>query len=347
MRPGLRGIDADLASSLKKLVRASQWKRRAKKKDAVMGLALGATNAGATPISVAMVRLQSDGTVNILAGSTEMGQGVRTVLSQIVAEELTLPLEAIRIGGADTMATPYDSSTGSSRSTTLMGLAVQRATRDLKKQLVEIAARAFGVRSSQVRVEGGGLICGEAKLSFREAMARRFGGPGGEIIGRGDVGPEVTESALPVFWEIGMGCAELAVDRETGEIRISRYVSVADVGKAIHPSQCVGQEEGAAMMGIGHTLFEQMIYEGGQLVNSNLVDYRVPTFADVAREFETVLVENEDGPGPHGARGMGEGGLVSVAPALTNALARGLGVRIRDLPLTPERVWRALKEKQK
>jgi len=139
----------------------------------------------------------------------------------------------------------------------------------------------------------------------------------------------------------------LAVDRETGEIRISRYVSVADVGKAIHPSQCVGQEEGAAMMGIGHTLFEQMIYEGGQLVNSNLVDYRVPTFADVAREFETVLVENEDGPGPHGARGMGEGGLVSVAPALTNALARGLGVRIRDLPLTPERVWRALKEKQK
>jgi CO/xanthine dehydrogenase Mo-binding subunit len=178
-------------------------------------------------------------------------------------------------------------------------------------------------------------------------MARRFGGPGGELIGRGDVGPEITDSVLPVFWEIGMGSAELDVDEETGEIIIKRYVSVADVGKAIHPEQCVGQEEGAAMMGIGHTMFEQMIYDGGQLVNSNLVDYKVPTFSDVPKEFHTVLVENRDGPGPHGARGMGEGGLVSVAPAITNAFARATGIRIRDLPLTPERVWRALKERGK
>ncbi|MGH7773232.1 MAG: xanthine dehydrogenase family protein molybdopterin-binding subunit [Candidatus Binatia bacterium] len=347
LRPKLRGIDADLASSLKKLVSASQWKRRSKKKDAAVGLALGATNAGATPISVAMVRLQSDGTVNILAGSTEMGQGVRTVLSQIVAEELSLSLESIRIGGADTMVTPYDSSTGSSRSTTLMGLAVQGAARDLKKQLIRIGAEVFGAKPGQVRVEDGALVCGEAKLSYREAMARRFGGPGGELIGRGDVGPEITDSVLPVFWEIGMGSAELDVDEETGEMTIKRYVSVADVGKAIHPEQCIGQEEGAAMMGIGHTMFEQMIYDGGQLINSNLVDYKVPTFRDVPKEFETVLVENRDGPGPYGARGMGEGGLVSVAPAITNALARATGVRIRDLPLTPERVWRALKEKEK
>jgi CO/xanthine dehydrogenase Mo-binding subunit len=164
------------------------------------------------------------------------------------------------------------------------------------------------------------------------------------LIGHGDVGPEITGS-LPVFWEIGMGAAELAVDEETGAIALKRYVSVADVGKAIHPSGCVGQEEGAAMMGIGHTLFEQMVYEGGQLVNSNLIDYRVPRFSDVPDDFETVLVENEDGPGPHGARGMGEGGLVAVAPAITSALARGYGVRINDLPLTPERVWRALKKK--
>ncbi len=97
------------------------------------------------------------------------------------------------------------------------------------------------------------------------------------------------------------------------------------------------------MMGIGHTLFEQMVYEGGQLVNSNLVDYRVPTFADLPREFHSELVENGDGPGPYGSRGMGEGGIFSVAPAVTNALARATGVRIHDLPLTPERVWRALR----
>ncbi|MCZ6621006.1 MAG: molybdopterin-dependent oxidoreductase, partial [Deltaproteobacteria bacterium] len=314
--------------------------------NAAVGLAIGATNAGGMPISVAMVRLLADGCVTVLAGSTEMGQGVRTVLSQIVAEELSLSLDSIRVGGADTTVTPYDSSTGSSRSTTLMGLAVQTAARDLKKQLIKIGARVFGVRRSQVRVEDGGLCCGESKLTYREALERRFGGPGGELIGRGDVGAEITGS-LPVFWEIGMGSAELDVDRETGEISIRRYVSAADVGMAIHPAQCVGQEEGAAMMGIGHTMFEQMVYEGGQLVNPNLVDYRVPGFSDLPREFHSLLVENRDGPGPYGVRGMGEGGLVSVAPTIANALARGTGVRIFDLPLTPERVWRALNLKDK
>lgn len=344
LHPKLRGMDANLASSMKTLVRSSEWRRRAKKKGSAMGLACGATNAGATPISVAMVRLQADGSLAAFAGSTEMGQGVRTVLSQIIAEELSLPIDAIHIGGADTKVTPYDASTGSSRSTTLMGTAVQRAARDLKNQLLKIGAEALRVKPGQVQMIDGAMICGEMRLTFREALQRRFGGAGGELIGHGDVGPEITGS-LPVFWEIGMGAAELAVDEETGVITIKRYVSVADVGKAIHPEGCVGQEEGAAMMGIGHTMFEQMVYEGGQLVNSNLIDYRVPRFSDVPAAFETVLVENEDGPGPYGARGMGEGGLVSVAPAITNALARGYGIRINDLPLTPERVWRALKKK--
>ncbi len=344
LRPKLRGMDANLASSMKTLVRTSEWKRRAKKKGSAMGLACGATNAGATPISVAMVRLLPDGSLAAFAGSTEMGQGVRTVLSQIIAEELSLPIDAIHIGGADTKVTPYDASTGSSRSTTLMGTAIQRAARDLKNQLLKIGAEALRVKPGQVQMIDGAMICGEMRLTFREALERRFGGAGGELIGHGDVGPEITGS-LPVFWEIGMGAAELAVDEETGAIAIKRYVSVADVGKAIHPQGCVGQEEGAAMMGIGHTMFEQMVYEDGQLVNSNLIDYRIPKFSDVPAAFETVLVENEDGPGPHGARGMGEGGLVSVAPAITNALARGYGIRINDLPLTPERVWRALKKK--
>jgi CO/xanthine dehydrogenase Mo-binding subunit len=346
LRPKLRGMDANLASSLKKLASASQWKKRLKK-HAAIGLAVGATNAGATPISVAMVRLQADGTAHVFAGSTEMGQGVRTVLSQIVAEELTLSLDSVRLGGADTSITPYDSSTGSSRSTTLMGTAVQAAARDVKKQLVKIAAKAFNAKPTQIKVMDGALVCGEARMTFSEALKSRFGGPGGELIGRGEVGPEITGS-LPVFWEIGMGSAELKIDEETGEVRMQRYVSLADVGKAIHPEQCIGQEEGAAMQGLGHTLFEQMVYdEAGELINPNLIDYKVPTFSDVPKAFESILVENRDGPGPYGARGMGEGGIVSVAPAVANALARGAGVRIRDLPLTPERVWRALRETKK
>ena len=348
LRPGLKGIDANLPFALKKLMGVSQWRKLANKKHTPAGLACAVTNAGATPVSVALARMQSDGIVNISAGSTEMGQGVRTVLAQIAGEELTVPLEQIRIAGADTKVTPYDSSTGSSRSTTCMGNAVQAAARDLKKQLIKIASEAFRVSQNQVKIQDGFLVCGEARIAFKEALERRFGkGSGGELIGRGDTSPAITDNRLPVFWEVGMGMVELAIDEETGEVRIKRLISVADVGKAIHPEGCIGQEEGAAMMGIGHTLFEQMLYDSnGQLLNANLVDYRVPSFSDVPEEFHTILVENQDGPGPYGVRGMGEGGLLSVAPSATNAFARATGARIRDLPLTPERVWRALTQQK-
>jgi CO/xanthine dehydrogenase Mo-binding subunit len=228
-----------------------------------------------------------------------------------------------------------------------MGTAVQKAARDLKSQFVKIGAQVMGVKPSQIKVVDGALICGESRLSFKEAFERRFGrGSGGEMIGRGEAGPEITNNALPVFWEVGMGAAEAAIDPETGEVKLEKFISVADVGKAIHPDHCVAQEEGAAMQGIGHTLFEQMIYENGQLLNPNLIDYRVPRFSDVPEEFHTVLVENGDGPGPFGVRGMAEGGILSVAPAVCNSIARATGVRIKNLPLTPERVWRALKERK-
>jgi CO/xanthine dehydrogenase Mo-binding subunit len=345
LRPGLKGIDANLASSLKSLVRESGWKQALRNKHAPVGMACAITNAGATPVSVAMIRMQSDGIANIVAGSTEMGQGVRTTLTQIAAEELTLPMEKFRMLGADTKVTPYDSSTGSSRSTTLMGTAVHQAARDLKQQLVKVGAAMMGVKPRQIRVEDGALICGESRITFLEAFERRFGkASGGEMIGRGEAGPEITDNQLPVFWEVGMGAAEIIIDRETGELRLKRFISVADVGKAIHPEHCMAQEEGAAMQGVGHTFFEQLVYENGQLLNPSLVDYRVPTFNDVPEEFRTALIENGDGPGPFGVRGMAEGGILSVAPAVCNALDRATGVRIKDLPLTPERVWRALRD---
>jgi CO/xanthine dehydrogenase Mo-binding subunit len=345
LRPGLKGIDANLAASLRSLMRASRWKSAIKKKRAAVGMGCAITNAGATPVSVALIRMQSDGIANIAAGSTEMGQGVRTALTQIAAEELTLPMDQFRVAGADTKVTPYDSSTGSSRSTTLMGTAVQKAARDLKQQFVKIGAQVMGVKPSQVEVVDGALICGESRLTFKEAFERRFGkGSGGEMIGRGEAGPEITDNKLPVFWEVGMGTSEVDIDRETGEVKLKKFISVADVGKAIHPEHCVAQEEGAAMQGIGHTFFEQLIYDNGQLINPNLVDYKIPTFADVPEEFHSVLVENGDGPGPFGVRGMAEGGILSVAPSVCNAIARATGVRIRELPVTPERVWRALRD---
>ena len=172
--------------------------------------------------------------------------------------------------------------------------------------------------------------------------------PGGELIGRGYIRPGGgMDTQLPIFWETGMGGVDLTVDTETGSIELNKYVSVADVGKAINPAQCEGQDEGAAIQGLGHTLFESLAYENGQLLNSNLVDYRVPSIRDLPEVFESMLVENQDGPGPYGAKGMGESGIVSIAPAIGNAIARATGVRIRSLPLTPETVWRALKNSKR
>jgi CO/xanthine dehydrogenase Mo-binding subunit len=169
--------------------------------------------------------------------------------------------------------------------------------------------------------------------------------PGGELIGRGYVRPGAgLGSTFPLFWETGMGGAAINVDRETGEIRIDRYVTVADVGKAINPQQAEGQDEGAAMQGLGDTLFESLVYEQGQALNANLIDYRVPRFSDLPAHFESRLIENQDGPGPYGAKGMGESGIVSVAPAIGNALYHATGARVRELPLTPEKVWRALQK---
>jgi CO/xanthine dehydrogenase Mo-binding subunit len=191
---------------------------------------------------------------------------------------LTLPMEQFRVLGADTQVTPYDSSTGSSRSTTLMGTAVQKAARDLKQQFIKIGAQTMGVKPGQVQVVDGALICGESRLTFKEAFERRFGkGAGGEMIGRGEAGPEITDNKLPVFWEVGMGTAEVEIDHETGEVSLKKFTSVADVGKAIHPEHCVAQEEGAAMQGIGHTFFEELIYDGGQLINPNLIVFQHST----------------------------------------------------------------------
>jgi CO/xanthine dehydrogenase Mo-binding subunit len=147
------------------------------------------------------------------------------------------------------------------------------------------------------------------------------------------------------FWEVSLAAAEVSADAETGHIHLHRYISIADVGKAINPLQCEAQEEGGVMMGIGHTFFEQMIYEDGQLLNPSLIDYRIPAMADLPEEFRSILIENGDGPGPFGAKGIGESGLMPTAPAIANALARATGLRLKALPLTPERIRQAMRDK--
>jgi CO/xanthine dehydrogenase Mo-binding subunit len=211
--------------------------------------------------------------------------------------------------------------------------------------LLEAAAEVLQAAPSALALRDGAVIFGGKTFACANIVSRYFGMPGGELMGRGIMRPNgALGKTFPLFWETGMGGAEIALDEDTGAITLEHYVTVADVGTAINPAQAEGQDEGAAVQGLGHTLFESLVYEQGQPLNANLIDYRVPRFTDLPRRFASVLIENRDGPGPYGAKGMGESGIVSIAPAVGNALFRISGVRLRELPLTPERVWRALQQ---
>jgi CO/xanthine dehydrogenase Mo-binding subunit len=344
LKPNATPVDADLREGTRAAADPLEWHLSSAAQRRGAGVAVGVSDSEAMPVSIALVRLLADGSVILVCGTTEVGQGARTILSQIVAQELSLPVERVTMRGTDTLATPFDRSTGASRSTTVMGSAVKAAAEDLRRQLVDAAAEIFATGATTITLEHGEVRSNGKRLAYGKVVSGFFGMPGGELIGRGYMRPGAgLGSRFPLFWETGMGGAQISVDRETGAITIDKYVTVADVGAAINPQQAEGQDEGAAIQGLGHTLFESLAYEQGQPLNANLVDYRVPRFTDLPHEFESVLIENHDGPGPYGAKGMGESGIVSIAPAVGNALYRATGARIRELPLTPERVWRALR----
>ena len=353
-RPGRRALDADPATGLRMAAQAIGMSLDKEPEDqgsalpikTGRGLGCNLSGVGSSATSTAIIRLHVDGTVTVFAGTTEIGQGSRGVLAQLASQELQVPFKHISMVSTATGVVPYDRSTGSSRSTTMMGLAVQGAAKEVKDQLIELAALHFDCPPEELSAKDGLVIRADESVAYGTLIEEEFGARAGELLGRGYVTPRRDNGRLrqsPAFWEIGIAAAEIEVDTETGVIRIPHYVSVADVGVAINPQQCEGQDEGASMQGLGHTLFEEMVYEDGQLLNPNLVDYKVPTFADLPANLETQMIENHDGPGPFGAKGLGEGGIVSAAPSVANALFQATGVRIKDLPLTPERVWRELR----
>ena len=341
-------IDGKFEESLNRVAAAIRWSEtpaagRGRGVAMMLKASIGPT------VSEAIVRLHADASVTVLASTVEMGQGARTVLAQIAAEVLAVPVERVTVATPDTAITPYDQTTSSSRSTTLTGRAVQEAAADVRDQLLRVAGLELGAEASAMHLDDASVRVGERRLTYPELLELRFGMSGGELIGRGVVAPG--RSAAPLggstpFWEMAAGAAEVSVDEETGAVVVEDYVSVADVGRSINPLQCEGQDEGAVVQGLGHTLLEEMAYEAGSLINASLAAYRVPRADDVPPTLRCHFVENADGAGPFGAKGAGEGSLVPVSPAVGNALARLTGVRFRNLPLTPERVWRALRARR-
>ena len=301
----------------------------------------------------AIVKVDRDGSVAIIATIADTGTGTRTVMAQIAAEQLGVSVDRIRIFHNDTDVIPFDLGTWASRTTYVCGNAVAAAAADARRRLAEVAAgmlRAvpetlvFAGDRVASTVEPGG------ETTFDEVVREAYDRQGLLIIGKGAfVDQEATrfvtndyEAAAPV---IAACChvAEVRVDTETGAVELLRYLAVHDVGKAINPLGVEQQIEGGLTQGLGFALYEDLAIDGGQVLNPNFVDYRVPTFGTMPRRLEAAFVEGDPSEGPYGAKGIGELPFGPVAPAVANAIYNAVGVRVRTLPMTPERILRGLR----
>jgi CO/xanthine dehydrogenase Mo-binding subunit len=319
------------------------------------GIAVGLKSGPTTGLSYSTVRLLADGSIVVYAGTSDMGQGARTIFAQIAAEELGAPVDWVTVVMGDTIVVPYDQQTSASRSSVLMGNAILAACRDVQAKLRAMAARLEGVDEVSIAVERGEVKLAGAGdeaarvLPIRDVLVRGLGRLGGEVIGVGEFRKEADADhplgGTAAFYEFNATAVEVSVDRETGDVTVERHVTVSDVGRSLNPTQVRGQDEGAAVMGLGHTLMEHYQFDDeGRIRNLGAIDYRIPTSMDLPKVMESDTVENRDGPGPYGAKGMSEGALLCVAPAVAAAVRDATGAVFHELPLTPERVWRALQQ---
>lgn len=348
--PGDTPVDCDMKEGLQRVAQEIGWGDDLPS-DTGIGVSCALKDGGGNyKISEARVEIDARGQVTLFEGTVEIGQGANTALCKIAGRELGLSPQAIRLAPLDTSHTPLDFGTYASSGTTVMGLAVQRAAQSARDQLMAGARQLSGRLHENFEFKDGFLRLGEFALSFAD-IVRHSQGEQGVVTGLGryesERDPETIMGAKAPFWEVSWGAAKVKVDRETGEIKILKFVSIADAGKAINPQQCHSQEVGAVMQGIGQALFEKTVYENGIMVNPNLINYRVPSVYDLPEELVTILFEHGNGPGPYGVKGMGESGLLTVPSAVSNAVFRALGVRLTELPLTPETIWQALKQTEK
>jgi len=302
-----------------------------------------------------MIKMDDFGKVDVFTGATDMGQGSDTVVAQIVAEELGLDLDDIHVIHSDTDVCPWDVGAHASRTTFVAGNAALGAARKIKARILEMGAKLLeapleklALRQRQVvHLEDPDKKLDIAKV-LRKAhfshngqmlMAEHFYDPTNENMGKDFTGN------MSMTYTFGTHAARVKVDRETGKVRILNYVAAHDVGKAINPLLLEGQVYGGVMMGVGYALSEQVILEKGENMNPNFRDYKILTAKDTI-PIEAPVLETHDADGPFGAKGIGEPGCVPTAPAIANAIYNAVGVRIKDLPITPEKVLAALREKE-
>ncbi len=300
------------------------------------GLAVAIKGITAPTTSVAIVNLYGDGSCGLYIGTVDMGQGSDTVMAQIAAEVLNLDASKIRVMHTDTDVTPYDMGTLGSRSTFHMGTAVRLAAEEARDKIEALRVELDEPAGSNIPLS--------------ELLRRKYGMQAGNIIGTGSFIPEYekpdpdtgqSRAATP-FWGVGAAGAEVEVDTETGQFEVTRLISVVDVGTAINPKLVEAQISGAAIMQLGFTTTEEMLFQDGQLLNGSLADYKIPNMLDVPRDFRNEFVESRQQDGPFGAKGAGEISTMALSPAVGNAVADAIGTYLLDMPITPEAVYRAL-----
>jgi len=302
-----------------------------------------------------IIKIDDFGTVNVFTGATDMGQGSDTVIAQIVAEELGARVEDVVVIHTDTDVCPWDVGAHASRTTFVAGNSARGAARKVKEQLLEAAAKSLGESAEDLDIRDRVIFSKkdpEKKSPLNKVLRTAHYTTGGNMVmGEYFYDPanenldKEFKGNLSVTYAYGTHGAEVEVDRETGQVKILKYIAAHDVGKAINPMLLEGQVYGGATMGIGYALTEKLVLQNGKVMNPNFLDYKMLTAKDVPR-IEPVVIETDDQFGPFGAKGVGEPGLVPTAPAIANAIYDAIGVRIKELPITPEKVLAALKEKE-
>lgn len=306
--------------------------------------------------SGAVVQMGQDGAVNILSGAADIGQGAETVISQIVAEELGVGIDDVRITAADTGITPLDPGTFGSGVTVRAGNAARLAAREVKEKLLRFAADTLDAAPEELVARAGRISVrdsAETGMTFKEAIrGYQYADLPMPIVGRSSWFPPATEPTT-LFKEDGnfapsysfmAQAAEVEVDPLTGKVRLLKMVTAHDCGKAINPMLVEGQLEGSVVGGMGQALYEDVVVQEGQMMNPSFLDYGFPTFEEMPG-IEAIEVETNDPVGPFGAKEAGEGTQLSPAPAIVNAIYDAIGVDFKELPVTPERVLKALEEK--
>jgi CO/xanthine dehydrogenase Mo-binding subunit len=301
------------------------------------GIAIGFKACIANTTSLAAVNINADGSVTVYTSCVDMGQGSDTAMAQIAAEVLHVATESVTVVHSDTDVTPFDMATLGSRSLFHSGNAVKLAAEDALQKIV------------QLRKE----LNLPADTPVADVFKKKYGMRAGSVMGAGSFIPPYTppdengqtDNATP-FWMVGASGVELEVDTETGKVRLTRLVNVADVGTPINPRVVETQLSGAAIMQLGFSLFEKMLFDAdGQLRNASLAEYKIPGFLDLPETITNEAVVAEQRNGPFGGKGVGETATFGVSPAIANAIQDAVGVRLTELPMNPEAVFMALQKK--